>query len=59
MTREEIEQPLSKPIEEEKMSEEQSQTDVKIRRLIPIPDFNKYHPDPTSAPPLAPPSFHL
>lgn len=49
MTREEIEQPLSKPIEEEKMTEEQSQNDVKIRRLIPIPDFNKFHPDPTPA----------
>jgi hypothetical protein len=31
------------------MAEENDQTAVKIRRLIPVPQFNKYHPDPTPA----------
>lgn len=29
------------------MGEENNGLDVKVRRLIPVPDFNKYHPDPT------------
>ncbi len=29
------------------MSQENSNLDVKIRKLIPIPEFNKFHPDPS------------
>ena len=49
MKREETEAPSGKFNEEETMSEGERQADVKIRRLIPIPEFNKYHPDPTPA----------
>lgn len=31
------------------MSQENESTKVNIRRLIPVPKFNEYHPDPTPA----------
>ena len=49
MKGEEIPHLISNRNEEAAMAEEESQSDVRIRRLIPIPEFNKYHPDPTPA----------
>ena len=49
MKGEEIPHLISNRNEEATMAEEESQSDVRIRRLIPIPEFNKYHPDPTPA----------
>ena len=31
------------------MKETEANNDVRVRRLIPVPKFNDYHPDPTPA----------
>ena len=31
------------------MKDTETNNDVRVRRLIPVPKFNEYHPDPTPA----------